>query len=64
MHVNSCVFIYIYIFLMKILQECKDIRIAKANKKYTQLINQQKTNYINSGIITLRYTKKDSAVKA
>ena len=27
----------------------KDIQIAKANKKYTQLIKQQKTNYISSG---------------
>ena len=49
-------------FIMKILQECKDIQIAKANKKYTQLIKQQKTNYINSGNIALRYTEKDSTV--
>ena len=49
---------------MKILQECKDIQIVKANKKYTQLIKQQKTNYINSGNIALRYTEKDSAVKS
>ena len=47
---------------MKILKECKDIQIAKANKKYTQLIKQNK-NYINSGNIALRYTEKNSAVK-
>ena len=49
---------------MKILQECKDIQIAKAYKKYTQLMKQQKTNYINSDNIALQYTQKDSAVNA
>ena len=58
------IIIYIF-FLMKILQECSIyIQIAMANKKYTQVIKQQKTNYINSGNIALRYTVKDSAVKA
>ena len=32
---------FVVVFLMKILQECKDMQIAKANKKYTQLIKQQ-----------------------
>ena len=35
-------FFIFFIFLMKILQECKDIQIAKANKKYTQVKQQQK----------------------
>ena len=60
---NSSSELQLDFFKMKFLQECKDIQIAMANKRYTQVIKQQQKNHINSGIIALRYTQNNSAVK-
>ena len=56
---TSTITFILFYFLIKILQECRDIQRAKAIKKYTELIKQQKTNYVSSGNIAVRYTETD-----